>query len=87
MRKLSRQSEAAFEVVTQVRNVRNAKGISPKESLPLSAKSGSKEISGFIPVIKKLANLTALNFVEEKIANATSFLVGTQDFIFHWKEK
>jgi len=26
MRKLSRQSEAAFEVVTQVRNVRNAKG-------------------------------------------------------------
>ncbi len=67
-------------MVTQVRNVRNAKGISPKESLPLSAKSGSNEIASFIPVIKKLSNLTSINFVEDKIANATSFLVGTQEF-------
>jgi len=78
--KIISQSQIAFEVVTQVRNVRNAKGISPKESLPLSAKSGVKEISNFIPVIKKLANLAALDFVEEKIANATSFMVGTHEF-------
>jgi valyl-tRNA synthetase len=78
--KIILQSETAFEVVTQVRNVRNAKGISPKERLPLSARSGVKEISNFIPVIKKLANLASLSFVEEKIANATSFMVGTDEF-------
>jgi valyl-tRNA synthetase len=78
--KILTQGEISFEVVTQVRNVRNSKGLSPKESLPLSAKTSSNEISRFIPVIKKLSNLTALNFVEEKIANATSFMVGTQEF-------
>ena len=77
--KILSQAETAFEIITQVRNVRNAKGISPKESLPLSAKSGSNEISSFIPVIKKLSNLSNLNFVEEKIANATTFMVGTQE--------
>src|SRR6478609_5347300 len=78
--KITSQCDTAFEVVTQVRNVRNAKGISPKESLPLSAKSEAKEISNFISVIKKLANLASLNFVDEKIANATSFMVGTHEF-------
>lgn len=73
------QSETAFEVITQVRNVRNAKGISPKESLPLLTNSGAA-IQRFIPAIKKLANLTALNFANEKVANATSFLIGTQEF-------
>ncbi len=78
--KILRQAETSYEVVTQVRNVRNTKGISPKESLPLSARAGSNEISSFIPVIKKLSNLASLNFVEDKIANATSFMVGTQEF-------
>ena len=78
--KILTQGEIAFELVTQVRNVRNAKGMSPKESLPLSARSGSNEISSFIPVIKKLSNLVSFNFVDEKISNATSFMVGTQEF-------
>ncbi len=78
--KILSQCEMAFEVITQVRNVRNTKGISPKESLPLLTKAGANETSSFAAVIQKLANLTSLNFVEEKIANATSFLVGTQEF-------
>ena len=78
--KIIKQAETAFDIVTQVRNVRNAKGISAKERLPLSAKAGSNEILSFIPVIKKLSNLVSLSFVEEKITNATSFLVGTQEF-------
>src|SRR5258708_19229987 len=78
--KIIAQSEAAFEVVTQVRNVRNAKRLSPKESLPLSAKSRSNEITVFIPVIKKLANLVSLNFVDDKITNTTTFSPVTQEF-------
>ncbi len=78
--KIINQSEIAFEVITQVRNVRNAKGISPKESLPLFAKSVTNEFGSFVPVIHKLANLTSVKFVEEKIENATAFMVGTQEF-------
>jgi valyl-tRNA synthetase len=78
--KILNQSETAFELVTQVRNVRNAKGISPKESLPLATKKGANNFSDFNSVIKKLANLKELSFVEDKIANATSFMVGTQEF-------
>ena len=77
--KVIAQSEIAFEIITQVRNVRNAKGISPKESLPLLTNSGTS-IQQFIPVVRKLANLASLNFVNEKAANATSFMVGTQEF-------
>ncbi|MBS1505477.1 MAG: valine--tRNA ligase [Bacteroidetes bacterium] len=77
--KVIAQSETAFEVITQVRNVRNAKGISPKEKLPLTTTTEAT-IRQFIPVIKKLANLTTLNFTSEKASNATSFLIGTQEF-------
>jgi len=66
--------------VTQVRNVRNAKGLSPKESLALSVNGSAKEIGFFGSVIKKLSNLKSLDSVSEKIANATSFMVGTREF-------
>ncbi|MCX8491373.1 MAG: class I tRNA ligase family protein, partial [Cyclobacteriaceae bacterium] len=71
----------AFEVVTQVRNMRNAKGISPKEALKLIGNVASKrQIDSFASVIKKLANLSELSFVNDKVANATNFLVGTLEF-------
>src|SRR5260221_12749475 len=78
--KIISQSEIAFEVVTQVRNVRNAKGISPKESLALNVNGSVKEIDHFASVIKKLANLKSLDTVAEKNNNASSFMVGTREF-------
>ncbi len=78
--KIIRQSEVAFEAITQVRNVRNAKGISPKESLPLSVNGVCDEITRFSSIVSKLANLTSINFIADKVANATSFLIGTREF-------
>jgi len=72
--------EMAFDVVTQVRNVRNSKGLSPKESLSLSVSGSAKEIEQFNSVIKKLANLKSIDSVSEKPANATSFMIGTKEF-------
>lgn len=74
------QCEIGFEVITQVRNVRNAKGLSPKESLALSVNGSVKEIDRFGSVIKKLSNLKEINSVTEKLSNATSFMVGTHEF-------
>ena len=71
----------AFEIVTQIRNLRNAKGISPKEAFKLMAKSESKKtIEGFSSVIKKLSNVSELTYTDEKVASASSFLVGTMEF-------
>ena len=71
----------AFEIVTQIRNLRNAKGISPKDAFKLIAKPDSKKtIEGFSPVIQKLANLKELSYSNEKVASASSFLVGTTEF-------
>ncbi|MFM7429933.1 MAG: valine--tRNA ligase, partial [Flammeovirgaceae bacterium] len=78
---ITKDALVAFEVVAQVRNIRNAKGISPKEALKLIGKVASKkQIDSFGVVIKKIANLSELSFVNDKVVNATNFLVGTLEF-------
>ena len=73
----------AFDIITEVRNTRNAKGISPKESLKLAVKSGGEElIRSFWPIIKKLSNVIEVSSTEDKISNATSFVIKV-DRIFH----
>ncbi len=76
-----KDASLAFEVITQVRNTRNSKGISPKEALKLIGNAESKvQIDSFSSVIKKLSNLSELSFTNDKITNATNFLVGTLEF-------
>jgi valyl-tRNA synthetase len=77
----------AFEVVGEVRNTRNAKNISPKESLQLYANGDIAPVKSFWPVIKKLANLSDIGFVNNSpdaqsvLQNATSFVLkSTQQF-------
>jgi valyl-tRNA synthetase len=53
----------------------------PKEALKLIGNTASKkQIDSFGAVIKKLANLSELSFVDDKVANASNFLVGTLEF-------
>ena len=79
--KIIEEGTFAFEVVTQIRNLRNAKGISPKEEFKLIAKSESKKtIEEFSSVIQKLSNLSELTYTNEKVVGASSFLVGTMEF-------
>ena len=79
--KIIEEGTFAFEVVTQIRNLRNAKGISPKEEFKLIAKSESKKtIEEFSSVIQKLSNLSELTYTKEKVVGASSFLVGTMEF-------
>ena len=72
----------AFDVVKEIRNTRNTKNLSPKETLILFAKkSGSPGINSFWPIVRKLANLSEISFVEEAPAtNTTSFLVRSSEF-------
>ncbi|MEX1238329.1 MAG: valine--tRNA ligase [Cyclobacteriaceae bacterium] len=72
----------AFEVVTEIRNTRNTKGLSPKEALTLMVKrSESLPLTGFWPVVQKLANLKDIDFVKDAPGvTATSLLVRSHEF-------
>lgn len=67
----------AFEVIAQVRNFRNAKGISPKEGLQLMIK-GEGAGSRFHALMRKLCNLTEIS--RPGAIPSVSFLVNTTEF-------
>lgn len=70
-------TEAAqvFEVVSQVRNLRASKGMSPKDALELTINAKNEALySRFESVLVKLANLSSFNF-GDKVDNAMSFVV------------
>jgi valyl-tRNA synthetase len=87
-----KESELAFQVVTEIRNTRNAKGISPKEALTLNVKNKEEAaIKTSWPVVKKLSNLTEIKSlvggdtnqgsgVDTNQGSATGFLVGNMEF-------
>ncbi len=72
---LVENAQHAFDIVSQVRNLRASKGLSPKETLNLQIKTDDLDkFKGFEPLMKKLANLDELVFVE-KLEVAASFVV------------
>lgn len=73
--KIIEEAAQVFEVVSQVRNLRASKGMSPKESLDLTIHTKNEGLySRFEAVLIKLANLSSLSFAE-KVDNAMSFVV------------
>ncbi|MBQ6096523.1 MAG: valine--tRNA ligase [Bacteroidales bacterium] len=73
--------ERAQEVIAGVRNIRNSKGLSPKETLDLFVTTGDG--TGLNPrfdgIVKKLANVGTIEYVSEKVEGAVSFMVGTTE--------
>jgi valyl-tRNA synthetase len=75
------KAEKAFEVVTNVRNTRQQKGVSPKEQLRIYGKI--ENIEDYYPATKmiwKLANISDFDVVTEKIENALSFHIGADEW-------
>jgi valyl-tRNA synthetase len=71
----------AFEIITEIRNARNARGISPKESLKVLVKAGGETlIKNFWPIIKKLSNLSDVVQTREKVENSTTFIIKSTEF-------
>ncbi|GAB3500168.1 valine--tRNA ligase [Spirosoma knui] len=67
--------DVLFDIVTNVRNIRNAKQISPKTQLPLAIKTTSSErFQPLEQLICKIANVSAISYVDEK-AEGLSFLI------------
>ncbi|WP_246230019.1 hypothetical protein [Mucilaginibacter humi] len=79
--------DSVKQIITQIRNIRSSKGMSPKEALPLSVKANSGiDYLLYKAILTKLANLNELNLVTDKVAGASSFLVLTDEFYVSLKE-
>ncbi|MCB0488726.1 MAG: valine--tRNA ligase [Cyclobacteriaceae bacterium] len=75
------EASLAFEVVTQIRNIRNSKGISPKEAVNLFVNpNGKSKVGAFSSVIQKLSNVKELAFSEDKPGNGATFIVQNTEF-------
>jgi valyl-tRNA synthetase len=65
-------------IVTNVRNIRKEKNISPKEVLELAIKGDNTQLpKAWFDLITKLCNLSAINFVAEGLQGMPSFLAGS----------
>src|SRR3712207_5794804 len=76
---LTQEFESVKLIVAGVRAVRNQKNIAPKEPLELQAVAINK-FEKFNHVITKMANLKAISVSPEKATDASSFMVGTDEF-------
>ena len=71
----------AFEVVTNVRNIRTTKQISFKEALELKVKSEQFDtFNNFQFIIKKLANISSLEAVSDNVESALTFVINADEF-------
>ncbi len=72
--------DVAAQAIMNIRNIRQSKGISPKESLELYVKA--PYANSMKSIIVKLANVTKVEVVEEfdSNVNGTDFMVSTTNF-------
>ncbi|MCB0491113.1 MAG: valine--tRNA ligase [Cyclobacteriaceae bacterium] len=82
------QATFSFEIITQIRNIRNTKGISPKESIDLIvSEAGQPKTTRFTSIIQKLSNVKELSFSNDKPGNGTSFIVQSIEFFIPMEGK
>ena len=77
--KLAADIEAVKQIIAGVRTVRNQKNIAHKEQLSLQA-VGKNDFEAYNDVTLKMANLDKIEVITEKSADASSFMVGTDEF-------
>ena len=77
--KLVADIELVKQITSGVRAVRNSKNIPQKDALDLQM-VGKNNFEAYNDVIKKMANLKAITVVAEKAADASAFMVGTDEF-------
>src|SRR5690606_36511307 len=70
----------ASEVITGVRSIRKSKNISFKDQISLYVLNPEMISDRFDAVIRKLGNISEINYVEEKVNAALSFRVKSNEY-------
>jgi valyl-tRNA synthetase len=69
------------QVISEIRNIRNIKQISPKEALNLKIKVNSEiNYKDYFTIVSRLANVTETEFVNEPVTGAGTFIAGKDEF-------
>lgn len=77
--KLCNDIESVKQIIAGIRAVRNQKNIAPKEQLELQAIKHN-DYDAYNCIIAKMANLKAINISDEKAADSSTFMVGTNEY-------
>jgi valyl-tRNA synthetase len=77
-KKIISDFEQVKEIITNIRNVRISKNISPKETINLLVKG--EHAGRFDDIIKKLCNVQDVAIVQDKPENVAGFLVSTTEY-------
>jgi valyl-tRNA synthetase len=82
---LVKNVEMAKDVITKIRDIRNAKGLKMKDLLMVKVVNteGVEKLlaeQGLLEMIIKMANLESLETTSEEVKNAASFISGTDKF-------
>ena len=78
---LELRTQHAFDLVTAVRNLRNERGISPREPIDLQVKGSSPLDAATMSIVAQLANVIVLLNMDATASGAITFLVGTTEYV------
>jgi valyl-tRNA synthetase len=84
--KVLQNFSVAEEVITNIRNVRKQNNIANKVKMELLIKKNEDLDASFDPVILKMGNLSMLEYRTEKVTNANSFLVNSNEYFIPFGE-
>jgi len=76
---LTEDMQNVRQIVSQIRMVRNQKNISPKQPLKLQVLSENK-FEKYNAVVSKLDNISEIEIIQEKSADAIAFMIGTSEY-------
>ncbi len=72
--------DSLVEIITQLRTIRKEKNIAQKEALVLCIRKNAAHTPELDSILVKLCNLSEIRYVEDKVAGASAFMVGTTEF-------
>ncbi|MEM6522760.1 MAG: valine--tRNA ligase [Bacteroidota bacterium] len=76
-----KEAEIAFEIISNIRNIRNAKQIAQKDTIELKVKTQYfDQFNDFANVIEKLGNLSSFEETRDKLENSSSFVLKGDEF-------
>ena len=83
------EASMAFDIISEVRNTRASKGLSPKDALKLLVKNGENApVKSCWSLVKKLSNLSEISFVAAAPeTSATGFIVKSTEFFIPMEGK
>ncbi len=80
--------ETAQQVITEVRTLRKEKNIPQKDALDMFVKKNNEQPETlFDSIVQKICNLEKLEYISEKMENASSFIVKSTEFFIPLGDK